>query len=337
MIHRGSPEEYKTLLQGFRGGAKLALARLITLVENEAPGYRELLGQLLPLCGDAYRVGITGPPGAGKSSLLDRLLLEYRERGHSLGVVAVDPSSAFTGGALLGDRIRMTEAALDPDIFIRSLGSRGSLGGLSRQAEGVADLLDAFGKERIFIETVGVGQSELDIAQNCFTTVVVLVPESGDGIQTMKAGLMEIGDVFVVNKADRDGAELLVGELTATLSGRDEQSGWLPPVMPCSALKGEGTPELAAAIEGHRDFLIRNGRLTRHRRQKMMSRLKAAVEELVAGTIWADGRREAVLESGLAKLEKGQVSFEALVASALPENLEILRPGEPGGDDPPAS
>jgi LAO/AO transport system kinase len=337
MMSREPLAEFESLLRDFEVGGKLALARLITLVENEAPGYRELLGQLLPLCGGGYRVGVTGPPGAGKSSLLDRLLLEYRRRGSSLGVVAVDPSSVFTGGALLGDRIRMSEAALDPDIFIRSLGSRGSLGGLSRQAEGVADLMDAFGKERIFIETVGVGQSELDIAQNCFTTVVVLVPESGDGIQTMKAGLMEIGDLFVVNKADRSGAELLVDELAATLSGRGKQEGWLPPVLSCSALKGEGIVELAAAIEEHRDFLSREGRLALHRRHKLLGRLKAAVVERVDESIWADGRREAALERGLAKLEKGQLSFDALVRSVLPENLDPLPIAESCDDDPPAS
>ncbi len=332
MTRPDSFPELEPLLREFEAGAKLALARLITLVENEAPGHRELLGHLLPRCGAGYRIGLTGPPGAGKSSLLDRLLIEYRRRGRSLGVVAVDPSSAFTGGALLGDRIRMAEAALDPDIFIRSLGSRGSLGGLSRQAEGVADLLDAFGKERIFIETVGVGQSELDIAQNCFTTVVVLVPESGDGIQTMKAGLIEIGDVFVVNKADRDGAELLVGELETALLGRGAPEGWIPPVLACSALKGEGTIELVAAIEGHGDFLRGGGRLSLRRRGTLLRRLKAAVDERVGEVIWAGGRREAALERGLAKLEEGQVSFEALLASVLPEDLQALRPEDRDGE-----
>lgn len=320
------PMAQAELLAAFERGEKRAAARLISLLEDDPAGARQLLDRLLARCGGAYRIGVTGPPGGGKSSLLDRLLLEYRGRGYSLGVVAVDPSSPFTGGALLGDRIRMREAALDPDIFIRSLSSRGSLGGLSRQTEAVVDVLDAFGKERIFIETVGVGQSELDIVVNCFTTVVVLVPESGDGIQTMKAGLMEIGDLFVVNKADREGAERLEAELNATLAARGAVKGWRPPVLRSSALTGEGIVELADALESHRDFLLREGRLTLRRREALLRRLKEAVNERVGASVWAEGRREAVLERGVAKLLNGQLSFDALVASVLPANLAALRP-----------
>jgi len=334
MSPSGRLAEISELMKGFDRGEKRAAARLISLVENEAPGARDLLTRLLPRCGGAYRVGVTGPPGAGKSSLLDRLLLDYRGRGCSLGVVAVDPSSPFTGGALLGDRIRMNEAALDPEIFIRSLGSRGSLGGLSRQTEAVVDVLDAFGKERVFIETVGVGQSELDIVENCFTTVVVLVPESGDGIQTMKAGLMEIGDLFVVNKADREGADRLVNELDATLEGRGPVEGWRPPVLRSSAVSGEGVAEVAEAIESHREFLTREGRLGLRRRETLMHRLREAVQERIGEALWAGGERERALEKGVAKLLNGQLSFDALVASVLPERLDI--PRRPAREEPEA-
>ncbi len=245
-----------------RAGDRRALARLISLVEDEAPAAAALNDWALAAGGGGYRIGVTGPPGAGKSSLLDGLLRRYRAQGLKLAALAVDPSSAFTGGALLGDRIRMHEAARDPEIFIRSLGSRGSLGGLARQTEAVADLLDACGAERIFIETLGVGQSELDIVENCFTTVVVLTPESGDGIQTMKAGLMEIGDLFVINKADREGAPALAMELEASLMRRGEPwTGWRPPVLQCVATQDRGLDELVAAIEQHCDFLTREGRL----------------------------------------------------------------------------
>jgi LAO/AO transport system kinase len=269
-------------------------------------------------------VGITGPPGAGKSSLLDGLLRAYRARDLRLGVLAVDPSSPFTGGALLGDRIRMHEASRDAGVFIRSLGSRGSLGGLSARTEAVADLLDAFGHERIFIETVGVGQSELDIVENCYSTVVVLTPESGDGIQTMKAGLMEIGDLFVVNKADRDGAERLAGELEATLSARGPREGWLPPVLRTVASSGEGLESLSDGIEEHRAFLEREGRLALRRRDAVLRRARAAVDAAVGAALWGDGQRMRAVETGVAKLLDGRIGFDALVAAALPADLSCL-------------
>ena len=200
---------FDQLLADFDAGKSAALARVVSIVENHRPGFDEILGRLHTKLGRARRIGITGPPGAGKSTLSTLLVRELRGAGHRVGVVAVDPTSPFTGGALLGDRVRMESVALDSGVFIRSMATRGSLGGLAAATREVADVLDAFGFERIIVETVGVGQSELDIARIADSSVVVLVPESGDSIQTLKAGLMEIADIFVVNKADRPGADRL--------------------------------------------------------------------------------------------------------------------------------
>ncbi len=197
-----------------------AIARAISLVENARAGFEELLSTIHPALGHAQRIGITGPPGAGKSTLTERLVQAYRARGLTVAVVAVDPTSPFTGGALLGDRIRMESVALDPGVFIRSMATRGSLGGLATTTREVCDVLDAGGYDRILVETVGVGQSELDVARSTDTTVLILVPESGDGIQTLKSGIMEIGDIFVVNKADRPGADRLRQEIEITLGIR---------------------------------------------------------------------------------------------------------------------
>jgi len=211
------------LLRGLRDHKPAALARAISLVENGATGFEDLLAAIHGSLGRSRRIGVTGPPGGGKSTLVERLTAAYREAGLTVGVVAVDPSSPFTGGALLGDRIRMERNSLDPGVFIRSMASRGSLGGMATTTGEVADIMDAFGFDRILIETVGVGQSELDVATAADTTLVVLVPESGDGIQVMKAGLMEIADVLVVNKADRPGADRLRQELEVAIGLRSGQ------------------------------------------------------------------------------------------------------------------
>jgi LAO/AO transport system kinase len=208
------------LLDDFDTGRRVALTRIISIVENQRPGFRALLNELHGRLGRAHRTGITGPPGAGKSTLTAALIARYRERGETVAVIAVDPTSPFTGGALLGDRIRMNEISMDSGVFIRSMATRGSLGGLSLTTREVADVMDAYGFDHILVETVGVGQSELDIAAAADSTVVVLVPESGDGIQAMKAGLMEAADLFVINKADRPGADRVAREISMMLHFR---------------------------------------------------------------------------------------------------------------------
>src|ERR1700694_964196 len=208
------------LIEDFNPGKPAALARVVSLVENHRDGFERILGSLHSRTGRARRIGLTGPPGAGKSTIASLLVKSFRDKGLKVGVIAVDPTSPFTGGALLGDRVRMENVALDPGVFIRSMATRGSLGGLASATREVADVLDAFGIDVILIETVGVGQSELDIARTADTSVVVLVPESGDSIQTLKAGLMEIADIYVVNKADRPGADRLRNELELMLGLR---------------------------------------------------------------------------------------------------------------------
>jgi LAO/AO transport system kinase len=249
-------EDLDELLRLFGAGSQRAAARLISIVEDRRPQAQAVLDRLFPRVGGAARLGVTGPPGAGKSTLVDQLAQRYAAAGRRVGIVAVDPTSPFTGGALLGDRVRMGAVVDDARVFFRSLASRGSLGGLSLHTAEVADVLDAFGCDTLLLETVGVGQSELDVAEKAHTTVVVLVPESGDGIQVMKAGLMEIADVFVVNKADRPGAQSLAGEIGAMLDLKD-WSGWRPPVLQVQARDGQGIDQVLQALDAQRSFLVK--------------------------------------------------------------------------------
>lgn len=290
-------------------GDRLALARLITLVENRSSLVPEVMRRIYPRTGRAYTLGVTGPPGSGKSTLVDKLTGLLRREGASVGIVAVDPTSPFTGGAVLGDRIRMQAHALDPGVFIRSMATRGSLGGLARATGEVLKLLDAFGLDWVLVETVGVGQTELDIIKLADTTVVVLVPESGDAIQTMKAGLLEVADIFCVNKADRDGAHHLVTELRFTVhlhrEGRHaaQQPGWEIPVLTTRAVEGAGLDELLGEIRRHRELLEGSGTLEARRQARRRRELhELIVQELrreVERQLEADGALAGYLEQVL--------------------------------------
>jgi LAO/AO transport system kinase len=279
------------------GGDRRAIARAISLVENESPAAADLLPAVFARTGKAYRIGITGPPGAGKSTITNKLAAHYRAAGMRVGVIAVDPTSPFTGGALLGDRVRMTDVDLDEGVFIRSMASRGSLGGLSRRTLEAVDILDAAGTEVVLMETVGVGQSELDIAGAADTTVVALVPESGDSIQAMKAGLMEIADVFVLNKADRAGAEQAVMAIQMILHFR-QHDGWSPDVLMTVASEGTGIESLAARIADHRAFLEGSGGLQAKRRARIDRRIRDLISTRLRFDFWTP-ERLALLERRL--------------------------------------
>ncbi|MCX7878656.1 MAG: methylmalonyl Co-A mutase-associated GTPase MeaB [Ignavibacteria bacterium] len=282
----------KELAEKIIKGNKSAIAKGISMVENEFNGYSELLKLLYSHTGHAYLIGITGPPGAGKSTITNNLIRLLVKKGYKVGVIAVDPTSPFTGGALLGDRIRMQEKELDENVFIRSMATRGSLGGLSAKCKQTSEILDASGKDFILIETVGVGQSELDIAQTADTTVVVLVPESGDAVQTMKAGLMEIGDIFVINKSDREGSDALGVALRTMLhlkmkSDSDRET----PVVKMIALRDQGTDELLDFILRHRDYLISKGKLEVKRKEHLIKQINELVTSRLENNFWTDDRK----------------------------------------------
>src|SRR5450631_838334 len=258
-----------SLAENVLAGDIRVAARLMRDIDDTRPQAVDELKKLYPHTGNAYIIGITGPPGAGKSTLVDQLIYEFRKKGRKVGVVAIDPTSPFTGGAILGDRIRMNRHAEDEGVFIRSLATRGALGGLSRSTSDVALVMDAFGMEIVIIETVGVGQDEVDIVKTAHTTCVVMVPGLGDDIQAIKAGILEIGDVFVVNKADREGADRTTRELENMLEMRKAVEGsWSPKVMKTVAQRGTGVEELVDEILGHREFLFSSGNIETFLRER---------------------------------------------------------------------
>jgi len=265
------------LVNGVLSGKRRELARLISLIENEDGDATEALIQLYKHTGKAHIIGVTGPPGSGKSSLVTKLTAEFRKRENTIGIVCVDPSSPFTGGAFLGDRIRMQEHSLDNEVYVRSMGTRGHLGGLARATSDAVRAIDAFGKDIIFVETVGAGQSEVDVIDVAQTVIVTDMPGSGDDIQAIKAGIMEIADIFVVNKMDLPGAERKVTEINAMLDIDPSEKDWRPPVILTNSRSGEGVTELADKILEHLQFLKDSGQLE----QKGLKRSRDELQELM--------------------------------------------------------
>jgi LAO/AO transport system kinase len=323
------------LLSEVLAGNTTALARTISMIENGRPGFESILAGLHPRLGRARRIGVTGPPGAGKSTLAMQLVQRWREAGKKVAVVAVDPTSPFTGGALLGDRIRMEPVALDRGVYIRSMATRGSLGGLATSTREVCDVLDAAGFERILIETVGVGQSELAVSTMADTTVLVLVPESGDGIQALKSGIMEIADEYVVNKADRPGAASLAREIEAMIAmrrgkayrgtrghhgaamgettpgpepGTPGPGAWTPPVLLATATTGVGVADLVAALDRHFEWIEAHGVLATRRRERFAARTREVVDRALHRYVWSETRAEALLRERLDEVVAGRLS-----------------------------
>jgi LAO/AO transport system kinase len=350
----------ETLLDDFNAGKPAALARVVSIVENHREGFEAILARLHSRTGRARRIGLTGPPGAGKSTITALLVKSYRDAGLKVGVIAVDPTSPFTGGALLGDRVRMENVALDPGVFIRSMATRGSLGGLAAATREVADVLDAFGFDRLVIETVGVGQSELEVARTADSTALILVPESGDSIQTLKAGVMEVADIFVVNKADRPGAdrlrndvELMLGlrkgvsfgsvpahhgvdlkrtnpaRLAREAAAADNPKTWTPPVLSAVATKQEGISEMVAALDRHFAYLEQTGTLRARRRERMRERVIDVVERKVRDRLWKDSRTMTWLDEQLPSVEEGRSTPFAVADQLLRQSGELVR-GEKG-------
>jgi len=296
------------LIKNLLNNEKRAVARSISIVESNNPVSSELLKNIYSSVGKAYRIGITGPPGAGKSTITNFLTKLYRSQNKKVGIIAVDPTSPFTGGALLGDRIRMSELVHDSGVFIRSMATRGSLGGLSKKAVDAADVLDAAGYDYIIFETVGVGQSELDIVQAADTTIVVLVPESGDTVQAMKAGLMEIADFFVLNKSDRPAAQQAVTALKTILMLREHDAdSWMPNIIKTIATENKGIEEIAVEVSRHREYLTTSGSFIKKRESRAKIRIKDIVEEKIRLELWGE-RRENSLNSSLEKVVLGNLS-----------------------------
>jgi len=297
------------LVQELLAGKHRALARAITKIENRTPGYRDVVSALYPHTGNADVIGITGSPGSGKSTLVDKMAKTYRDRGLTVGVIAVDPSSPFTGGAVLGDRIRMASTATDMDVFFRSMSARGSLGGLSTATADAVKALDAFGKDKIIIETVGAGQNEVDVVKTADTVAVLVPPSSGDDVQMLKAGILEIGDVFVVNKADLAGANKTVTELRNMLDLRDSEEGdWEPEIAETIAKDGDGVDELLGVFQSHADWLDDSGRREEKRHTRYAEELRNLLREDASELLEAEIEARGGIDELVARIDAGETT-----------------------------
>ena len=294
------------MTRGVLAGNRRSIARAITIIENNAPEAKNLISSIYPHTGKAYVIGITGPGGSGKSTLIEKIIREYRKEGKTVGVIAVDPTSPFTGGAFLGDRVRMQDLSTDEGVFIRSMATRNYLGGIAKATKDAAQVLDASGKDIVIVETVGAGQSEVEIIKVAQTIVVLFAPGLGDEIQAIKAGIMEIGDIFVVNKADRANADKAVMDIQAMLQLNNKERTWTPTVLKTTALTGEGVLQLMKKIEEHSLFMRK--KLERKRSlEKAEAELVEAIKEKVANSIIKELRREGKLEDFLQKILQKKV------------------------------
>ena len=305
------------LTAGIRGGQYRALAKAISLIERDDAQSERLLAEIYPLTGKARVLGITGSPGSGKSTLVAAMARHARKEGKRVGIIAVDPTSPFTGGAILGDRIRMTDLYTDKGVFIRSMATRGFLGGLARATNDVVDVLDASGFDLVLVETVGVGQDEVEVVRTVQTNLVVLVPGMGDDIQAIKAGIMEIGDVFVVNKADRPGADKTVTEVMMMMSLVEEHGDWVPPIVKTVASKSEGITELDEAVRKHYSYLESSGELVRRNRERVRIRIETDLkqkfmERLIGGAV-SRAEYDALLDDVLHKRNNPHDAAETLL------------------------
>ena len=311
-----------SIVEGVLNHSRLALAKAITAVENEHDNAVEIMTAIYPHTGNAYVIGITGPPGAGKSTLTDKLAKEYRKRGKTVGIIAIDPTSPFSGGAILGDRIRMLDLTADEGIFVRSMATRGSLGGLSQKAGDAVKLMDAYGFDVIIVETVGVGQSEVDIVKTADTTMVVVIPGMGDDIQAIKAGILEIGDLFTINKADREGTDKLNIEIEMMLELNPEHVGWRPPINRTVASKGEGIEAVVDSIEEHKAYLFESGTIVKIRKARIKNEVTAMLNDRVNRYIDKNVVQTGDFEAVVEKLQVREIEPYSVVAEIVGKVLK---------------